>query len=261
MNKPPPKSPRPGVSGTEFKGGPPGTEPDQDEDRLWFEAHVLGDGDLLVYGRLAEEIEAVPPGELWKELRAVAEKYLAGGDDRAAVFQRIVDATLEALIQRDARFGYPPPFCHKGCCNCCHELVYCTAEEARLIHDHCQASGIAIDHAKLERQLKHVETDGHLDHTGGTTWNDQEAADQSCVFLDPANGACTIWPVRPMVCRVQLAEGTDRYCRPHNGRGNPDARGIDYPETSYILTAIFTIHRDSIKKTMGRLLLAPASLP
>jgi hypothetical protein len=42
---------------------------------------------------------------------------------------------------------------------------------------------------------------------------------------------------------------------PHNGQINPKACGINYIELSYILSAIFTIHRDSIKKTMGRLLL------
>jgi Fe-S-cluster containining protein len=236
--------------------GPRQPGPVQDPDYRWMEANVLGDDGLLVYGRLAEEIHEAPPEDLWRQLRAVAEPYLAGGADRAAVYQRIVDAALEALGARDQRFGYPPPFCHKGCCQCCHELVYCTSEEARQIQDYCRAEGIAIDPAKLERQLRHVETDARLDHTGGTTWNDQEEADQSCVFLRPEDGACAIWPVRPMVCRVHLAEGTDAHCRPHNGRENPEARGISYLETSYILTAIFTIHRDSIRKTMGRLLLA-----
>jgi len=229
--------------------------PEADGARRWMEDHVLGEGDLLLYGRLAEEFQALPPAALWKELKNVAEKYLAGGPERTEAFHRIVDETIDALVARDQRFGYPPPFCHKGCCNCCHELVYCTSEEARGIHAHCLAAGIAIDRARLERQLKHVETDANLDHTGATSWNDQEEGDQACVFLDPADGACRIWPVRPMVCRAHLAEGTDAHCRPHNGRENPEARGISYLELGYILSAIFTIHRDSIKKTMGRLLL------
>jgi Fe-S-cluster containining protein len=225
------------------------------EDRKWMEEHVLGEGDLLLYGRLSEEMTDLPPDVVWKELRTVAEKYLIGGADRTGVFHHIVDETIDALTERDKRFGYPPPFCHKGCCNCCYELVYCTSEEARHIHNHCRETGLAIDNAKLERQLKYVETDEHLDHTGITTWNDQIEADQACVFLDPADGSCVIWPARPLVCRVHLAEGTDQYCRPHNGQVNPQASGINYIELSYILSAIFTIHRDSIKKTMGRLLL------
>jgi Fe-S-cluster containining protein len=226
-----------------------------DRDRAWVEEHVLGEGDLLLYGRLAEELDDIPPAELWKELRAAAEPYLAGGEDRTAILQRKVDAMIEALVARDQRFGYPPPFCHKGCSNCCHELVYCTDEEARQIHEHCRAAGLAIDYARIARQLQHVATDEHLDHTGGTTWNTQAELDQACVFLDPADGSCTIWPARPLVCRAHLAEQTDQYCRPRNGVVNPKALGINYLELSYSLSAIFTIHRASIRKTMGRLLL------
>ena len=217
--------------------------------------HPLDAGDLLAYGRLAEEIDDLPPGEAWKELRTVADAYLAGGPDRAATWQRIVDETLETLLARDQRFGYPPPFCHRGCSNCCHELVYCTSEEALRIHRHCLEAGIPLDPARLERQLRHVEVDAAGDHTGGTTWNDQPEADQACVFLDPADGSCRIWPVRPMVCRVHLAEASDAHCRPRNGVENPRARGISHLETGYILSAIFTLHRDSDRKTMGRLLL------
>ena len=224
-------------------------------DRRWLEEQVLGEGDLLLYGRLAEDFPELPAEDTWRELRAVAEPYLAGGPDRAARFQGIVDATLETLLARDQRFGYPPPFCHKGCSNCCHELVYCTSEEALRIHAHCRAAGIPVDAAKLERQLRHVEVDAQGDHTGGTTWNDQPEADQSCVFLDPADGSCRVWPVRPMVCRVHHAEATDAHCRPCNGREDPQAKGISYLETGYILSAIFTLHRDSVRKTMGRLLL------
>jgi len=233
---------------------PPGAEA-ADPDRRWMEKRVLGTGDLLVYGRLAEELRDGAPEDAWKQLRAAAEAYLAGGADRAGHCHRTVDATIEALVARDQRFGYPAPFCHKGCCNCCHEPVYCTDEEARLIHAHCLAAGLAIDRPRLERQLRHLETDERQDHTGATTWNDQPEPDQACGFLDPADGACRIWPVRPLVCRVHLAEGTDAHCRPHNGQADPEARGIDYLELSYILTAVFTIHRDSIRKTMGRLLL------
>ncbi len=215
----------------------------------------MGEGDLLLYGRLAEEMGEIPPEDFWQGLKREGERYLAAGADRADLFHRILDEMLDGLIARDQRFGYPPPFCHKGCSNCCHELVYCTSEEADLIVRHCQAAGIAFDQERLIRQLQHVETDAQGDHTGVTTWNDQPKADQSCVFLDEADGSCRIWAVRPMVCRAHLAEGTDAHCLPHNGQVDPEALGISYVETSYLLSAIFTIHRDSVKKTLGRLVL------
>nr|WP_205743403.1 SEC-C metal-binding domain-containing protein [Geobacter sp. FeAm09] len=232
-------------------------------DRRWVEEHVAKGGDMLLYGSLAGGLEEVPAELFWQECRRIAETYLGGGRERTRQVHALVDATIDALIERDQRFGYPPPFCRKGCCNCCREAVYCTDEEAADILDYCRENGLEIDYAKAARQLDYLECDAGLDHTGVTRWNDQEPEDQTCVFLDRADQSCRIWPVRPLVCRVHLAEGTDRYCAPHNGVENPHARAIDYPETSYILSVVFTIHRDSIRKTMGRLLLgaAPASPP
>lgn len=256
-----PNEPCPCGSGATFKrccgvatSGAGGRSP-HDSDRAWVEQHVIGDGDILLYGNLQHELEDVSPETVWRELRKAAEPYLGGGKLRTRALHERIDGTIEALIARDVRFGYPPPFCHKGCSNCCHELVYCTPEEAQGIHDFCLQQDLAIDYAKLARQLGHVEFDAHGDHTGGTTWNDQARDDQSCIFLSKDDQGCTIWPVRPSVCRAHLAEGTDEFCGPHNGIENPEARGIDYVELDYILSAVFTIHRDTIKRTMGRLLM------
>lgn len=229
----------------------PSLNPDQD----WMEKHILKGGDIFFYGSLYEEMKTIPLEEFWRKFREVSESYLKAGENRSQIFHELINKQLDALIERDKRFGHPAPFCHKGCCDCCHEVIYCTDEEAQLIKSYCQEKGIEIDAEKIKRQLKYVELDENLDHTGVTTWNDQKLEDQSCVFLDKTNGACKIWDVRPFVCRVHLAEDTNKYCKPHNGLTNPLARGINYPEWSYVLTAIFTIHKNSIKKTLGRLLL------
>ncbi len=229
--------------------------PPVNEDRRWMEEHVLKGGDMLVYGRLHDEMDQIPSEDIWKTFRRIAEMYLGGGKNRAHMFHDLTDRALKSLIERDKRLGYPPPFCRKGCSNCCHEPVYCTSDEASEIHDYCRKHGVRIDNEKLLRQLRHMEFDSAMDHTGATTWNDQKTEDQSCVFLNPTDKSCDIWPARPLVCRVHLAEETDLYCAPHNGAENPRAQGINYIESSYILTVVFTIHRDSIKKTMGRLLL------
>lgn len=234
----------------------PSTRPPENEDRQWMEAHVAPDGDMLLYGLIQTEMESIPAAEFWKKLRIVAENYLESGQERTRIFHELVDQTIEQLTARDQRLGYAAPYCHKGCCDCCHEPVYCTDDEATEIQEYCQAQGLVIDYAKLSRQLDYVEFDHLGNHTGGSTWNDQDKADQSCIFLDPLDRACRIWPVRPFVCRMHLAEGSNQYCAPHNGAENPNARGINYIELSYILSAIFTIHRDSIRKTLGKLLLA-----
>ncbi|MEI6093756.1 MAG: SEC-C metal-binding domain-containing protein [bacterium] len=225
------------------------------KDHQWMSEHVLKDSDLSFYGSLYEEIPKLSYETFWKELRQISESYLRSGKKRTQIFHQIVDEKIDALIEKDKRDGYEPPFCHKGCCNCCNEVVFCTDEEAELINNYCKEKKIEIDYKKLERQLNHIEIDKNLDHTDLTTWNDQKEEDQSCVFLNLEERACTIWEERPFVCRVHLAEKTDQYCKPHNGVVNPNVHGINYLEWSYILTSIFTIHRNSIKKTMGQLLL------
>lgn len=226
-----------------------------DADRRWVEEHIIKDGDLLLYGNLLEELEGGSTETPWKAFRGIAERYLAAGPNGTTHIHEEVDALIEALIQRDQRFGYPPPFCHRGCANCCHELVYCTSSEAAGIQAFCQARGLEIDYDKASRQLEYVAFDSQGNHTGATTWNDQAPEDQSCLFLDPVEKSCRVWPVRPLVCRVHLAEETDRHCAPHNGVENSEARGINHLELAMILTVVFTLHRDSIKRTLGRLLL------
>nr|WP_320133404.1 YkgJ family cysteine cluster protein [uncultured Holophaga sp.] len=227
------------------------------EDRAWLEEHVLKGGGLLVYGRLAEELEELEPEEVLRELRAAAEAYLADGESRTALAHARADRLIEVLLARDRRFGYPEPFCHRGCAECCHEVVYATGEEAWRILDYCGREGISLDLGRLRRQLAHVDLDERGDHRGGTTWSEQPEADQACVFLGE-DQACRVWPVRPLVCRAHLAEGSDRFCRPRNGVENPEAHGISYMELAYLITAVFTIHRDSARKTLPGLLLAMA---
>ncbi len=225
-------------------------------DRDWYEKNVVKNGSNFLYGRLQQDMETIPADEFWSELRRNAEAYLNAGPQRAKLTQQKVDAETDGLIARDTRYGYPAPFCHKGCANCCHELVYCTDEEATQISSYCVENKIPIDFEKLKRQLDYVEFDSDDNHTGATTWNDQPAEDQSCVFLNSKERYCEIWPVRPLVCRVHLAEETDQYCKPYNGQENPNALGISYIELSYILSVVFTVHQDSIRKTMGQLLLS-----
>ena len=229
-------------------------------DRTWVEKNIIKNGDMLLYGNLPEEMESLPSEHLWQEFRRIGELYLGAGQSRTRLIHALVDELIETLTARDRRYGYPPPYCHKGCGNCCHEVVYCTSEEAGGIREYCSAEGIFLDYEKLRRQLEYVECDSSLDHTGVTNWNDQHIDEQSCVFLHKTEKTCSIWPVRPLVCRVHLAEETSVHCTPHNGVENPRARGINYIELSFILTVVFTIHRDSIKKTMGRLLLLESKI-
>lgn len=225
------------------------------ESHEWMDKNILKGRYPDLYGFLILVDHDIPAAEIWDRLRFWSEQYLQFEGNRTGEFQRIIDREIVSGIEKDVGEGFRPPFCHKGCSGCCYQPVACTDEEAELIYKYCADNAIRIDFNRLERQCKFMEFDPCNNFTGVTTWDDQAGEDSACVFLDKSAETCMIWEVRPFVCRVHLAEKTNMYCRSIDGVPDSRAAGIHYPECSYILSSIFTIHHDSIGKMMGRLLL------
>lgn len=221
----------------------------------WMSENILHGRAPVLYGFLVAVEHSIPAGTIWENLARWTGQYLSNGRNRTEEFHAIFDRELEALVTDDIKSGYRPPFCFKGCSECCYQHVACTDEEAQLIHNFCSSHGIAIDYEKMLRQLDYLEFDKEGNFNGQSSWSAQSESDQACPFLDMDEGTCTIWPVRPFVCRSTLAEVTCDYCRPYNGMPSPESKAILHPETSYILSAVFTVHHDSIGKTMAKLLL------
>jgi Fe-S-cluster containining protein len=221
----------------------------------WMDKNILKGRQPDLSGFLILVDHNIPPEEIWNQLQFWSEQYISFGENRTRITHRIIDETIDYQMELDILEGYRPCFCHKGCSNCCYQPVACTDEEAELIYRYCHDNNINIDFEKLERQLAYIEFDSNNNFYGRTTWNKQKE-DQACVFLDEAVRSCTIWEVRPFVCRVHLAEKTDKYCRLNDGVPDTRACGIHFPAVSYILSAVFTIHHDSIGRMMNRLLLS-----
>lgn len=220
-----------------------------------MDTHILNGRYPDLYGFLILVDHNIPAAETWNQLQYWSKQYLDFGKDRTRICHRIIDNAIEEQMLLDKEDGYRPCFCHKGCSNCCCQPVACTDEEAALIYSFCAENKVTIDFEKLERQEHYMEFDENNNFTGKTNWNDQIESDQSCVFLNTSDRTCMIWQVRPFVCRVHLAEETDKHCKSVNGVPDPEAIGIHYPVCSYILSSIFTIHHDSVGKMMGSLLL------
>ena len=226
----------------------------------WMDKNILAGRYPDLYGYLILVDHRIPPEEIWNQIKFWSEQYLDFGQNRTRICHRIIDEIIEDQAEIDREDGFIPYYCHKGCSNCCYQPVACTDEEAQLIYKYCMDNRITIDFDKLERQQRYMEFDSCDNFNGITTWNDQTENDQACVFLDRSDETCMIWEVRPFVCRVHLAEKTDKYCKSNNGVPDPNASGIHYPVCSYILSSIFTIHHDSVGKMMGRLLLNKLTL-
>ncbi len=220
----------------------------------WMDKNILHGRSPDLYGFLILMDHSIPPDEIWDQLKLWSEQYNEFGENRTRICHRIIDKIIEYQLDIDRQDGYRPPFCRRGCSNCCFQPVACTDEEAALIYSYCIENSIDINFEKLTRQQRYMEFDSSGNFTGRTEWDCQPDEDRSCIFLNMDDRSCRIWEVRPFVCRVHLAEETDEYCRSNNGVPDPRAKGIHYPECSYIMSAIFTIHHDSIGKMMGRLL-------
>lgn len=222
----------------------------------WMDERILNGRYPDLYGFLILVDHDVAPDEIWEQLKYWSERYIDCTVDRSRKFHRIIDEAIEHQSDIDRADGYPSYFCHKGCSKCCYQPVACTDDEAQLINEFCAEHGIPVDHDKLERQRQFMEFDSDGNFTGNMTWDNQPEEDRACVFLDESAHTCMIWEVRPFVCRVHLAEETDMYCRSTNGVIDTRARGIHYPICSYILSAVFTIHHDSVGKMLHNLLCA-----
>lgn len=222
----------------------------------WMEKNILNGRSPDLYGFLILIDHKIPPEEIWNQLQFWSEQYLSFGNNSTQIFHKIIDEAIDYQIELDVQDGFPPYYCRKGCSNCCYQPVACTCEEAQLIYKYCADNKIYIDFEKLERQQKYIEFDSNNNFYGRTTWNDQAEEDQACAFLKKDDQTCTIWEVRPFVCRVHLAEKTNKYCKSINGVPDPNASGIHLPVCSYILSSIFTIHHESVGKMMNRLLLS-----
>lgn len=95
--------------------------------------------------------------------------------------------------------------CKKGCSFCCHIPVRVMEMEAKVIHWYCKENGIPID------------------------YNRQGSA---CMFLS-GEGSCSIYPVRPLVCRKYFVASDPKFC---DTTRYPKGRVINY--INYIMEVL-----------------------
>lgn len=132
--------------------------------------------------------------------------------------QRGVDDLLEAFLRRSADEGKPAA-CKKGCNWCCHQTVYAVT------HEFLHISQYVLKNFPAERRdqsLKRAQERVLLTHN--KTLREQSHLKSPCPFLE--SGSCSIYPARPMACRIYLSSSV-RACKreyddPTNDRVFPD---------------------------------------
>ena len=152
---------------------------------------------------------AIPPGTL-----RLSELALSA----MALSERIVGLAVRREAQADNAVS-----CRKGCGVCCRQLVPVSPPEAWIIADVLGAWPAPRRAAVLER----FEAITRVLHEGGyrerllqAKLTDEEVRDlgrdyfnlgQSCPFLDD-QGACSIYPCRPSICREYLVTSPPECC-------------------------------------------------
>lgn len=153
----------------------------------------------------------------------IAEHHLANGLYRERMITaieelyRTVDDLLESFISRTGTEGRPVD-CRKGCHWCCHQAVFAVTHEWLYIREYITSSlPEGIDAVFLQRARKKSEW------TLGIKSKEILKFKAPCPFLD--EGACSVYPVRPMACRIYLSSSVnscrEEYLDPNDERNVP----------------------------------------
>lgn len=155
--------------------------------------------------------------------------YAIGPDNLREELPNILDFTkryheafaeyLAAVLPQQPR----PVQCRPACGNCCHhypmsvepfELIYlyCNLrkrDDLLEIMEACQARSSTFDRLYATR----FETVGSEDEAEDLALHDYFAQWKPCPFSDKA-GDCSIYPLRPVSCRMYFSETSPDFCKP-----------------------------------------------
>jgi Fe-S-cluster containining protein len=184
---------------------------------------LLRESRVLIYGSLIDPLaihdDDVPLFEEAKALFTWLIPSSLSGIDYIREVYRITDELTEQYRQRQH------VVCASGCMVCCRQLVTCTPYEFMHILEHLKQlpknEAAAIFGTAKERA---AETASEVRRG----MQEQRAANQResmslarqihygrpCMFLDESAGVCSIYPVRPIDCRVAFVRG--QQCRGEN---------------------------------------------
>jgi uncharacterized protein len=144
-----------------------------------------------------DQFFATVPAELKERVNSLPAR-IARMNARVSVKLQEVLRTTDALFDHAAGFAA----CAKGCGHCCHVSVPIADFEARYIADYIKTEPVA-----LKRSIRH---------------DLAEFSEKTpCPFLQ--DGACSIYPVRPLTCRLHVNFDVDNYWCLHENWKKPEA--------------------------------------
>ncbi len=139
----------------------------------------------------------------YKDGYSIASQAITNFDSLTPLFKGI-QAQYSAISQLTQSFAMrthqqnKPIACQKGCSWCCHQPVYMTTQEALLIYEYLLQA--VSDEQRKAFQFK---AEKKLKKTKGLTEEKKQKIVHPCPFL--VDDSCSIYPVRPMACRIYLS--------------------------------------------------------
>lgn len=158
--------------------------------------HNKKDGGLLKFPAIAKKnYEALNADPQYANIvQIVFEQLLKTLDPvrRAEIVHELVDHFNKPIFENETVQKMSP--CRQGCAHCCHNEVSVTEDEIDLIITHTE---LKIDLTMLEKQKE--------------KFSELSYEDRGCIFLDE-DESCTIYPLRPSVCRTNAVIGNPEQC-------------------------------------------------
>lgn len=159
----------------------------------------------------------------YKDGYAVASMHITDFKNLTPLFKGIqnqynaVGQLIQSFAKR-AQLENNSVVCAKGCKWCCYQPVYLTTQEALLINEYLlqtfDSSKINSLQSKAQKKLK---------ITKDLSEEKKQIINHPCPFL--FENACSIYPVRPMACRIYLSSNVDSCKRKYHSPGTKN----DFP--------------------------------
>ncbi len=106
-----------------------------------------------------------------------------------------------------------PIVCVKGCSWCCFQPVYLTTQEALLLYEYVMQASDALQikaiQSKSEKKFK---------KTKNLPEDKKQHIIHACPFL--VDNSCSVYPVRPMACRIYLSKDVDSCKKKYDNPGD-----------------------------------------
>lgn len=159
----------------------------------------------------------------YKDGYTVASQNIVNFDSLTPLFKAMQTQYIEIgkLIEsfgKRTHLQNKPIVCAKGCKWCCFQPVYLTTQEALLINEYILQTfnETHLNSLKSKAQKK-------LKKTKNLNEEDKQKIKHACPFL--FENACSIYPVRPMACRIYISSNVESCKRKYDSTNSTN----DFP--------------------------------